>query len=159
MNLSYRAAEIFTRLFFAILAVWVIWLVPATGRAQVVADGVPGRDATLIERENAKPGATDWQLTRIRLDSRDGFRSPWIEGYCSKQSVKPGETIEIMVSTDPPIPLRSLRSLHGIGTPFNNPDSTLKNPLLRLDNPGHYNSRWPQRGEHDPCCVRPFSCT
>lgn len=60
------------------------------------------RDPKLIERENAKPGATDWQLTRVRLDSTMGFRSPWIEGYCSKQSVKPGETIDIMVSTDPP---------------------------------------------------------
>ena len=45
------------------------------------------RDPKLIERENAKPGATDWQLTRVRLDSTMGFRSPWIEGYCSKQSV------------------------------------------------------------------------
>ncbi len=33
---------------------------------------------------------------------KDGFRSPWIEGYCSKQSVKAGEAIDIMVSTDPP---------------------------------------------------------
>ena len=56
-----------------------------------------------IREENAKPGATDWQLTRVRPD-KDGFRSPWIEGYCSKQSVKAGETIEIMVSTDPPRP-------------------------------------------------------
>src|SRR5262249_39151047 len=28
--------------------------------------------------------------------------SPWVEGYCSKQSVKPGDSIDIMVSTDPP---------------------------------------------------------
>ena len=62
----------------------------------------PKRDPTLIQRENAKPGATDWQLTRVRLDKMDGCRSPWIEGYCSRQSVKAGESIEIMVSTDPP---------------------------------------------------------
>ena len=54
-----------------------------------------------IPAENAKPGADDWQLTRVRAD-KDGFRSPWIEGYCSKQSVKAGESIDIMVSTDPP---------------------------------------------------------
>ncbi len=54
-----------------------------------------------IQIENAKPGADDWQLTRVRLDKNLGFRSPWIEGYCSKQSVKPGETIDIMVSTNP----------------------------------------------------------
>jgi hypothetical protein len=56
-----------------------------------------------IQLENAKPGADDWQLTRVRLDSREGTRSPWIEGYCSKQSVAAGETIDIFVSTDPPV--------------------------------------------------------
>lgn len=54
----------------------------------------------LIVAENKKPGTRDWQLTRIRAD-KDGFRSPWIEGYCSKQSVKVGEAIDIMVSTAP----------------------------------------------------------
>ena len=53
----------------------------------------------LIEAENKKQGATDWQLTRVRPD-RDGQRCPSIEGYCSKQSVKAGESIDIMVSTD-----------------------------------------------------------
>src|SRR4051794_15372517 len=54
----------------------------------------------LIRDENRKPGAHDWQLTRVRVD-KDGFRSPWIEGYCSKQSVKAGESIALMVSTEP----------------------------------------------------------
>lgn len=67
------------------------------GRSEVA----PGA-ASLIERENARAGALDWQLTRIRLDSSTGFRSPWIEGYCSKQSVEAGESLEIMASTDPP---------------------------------------------------------
>lgn len=63
-------------------------------------------DATAVEpnriqQENAKPGATDWQLTRVRMDRSDGCRSPAIEGYCSKQSVAAGETIEFMVSTEP----------------------------------------------------------
>src|SRR5262245_42042953 len=51
-------------------------------------------DSNLIRDENRKPGATDWQLTRVRAD-RPGFRSPWIEGYCSRQSAKAGETIDI----------------------------------------------------------------
>jgi hypothetical protein len=55
----------------------------------------------LIRSENQKPGAVDWQLTRVRPDAQK-FRSPWIEGYCSKQSVRAGESIAIMVSTDPP---------------------------------------------------------
>jgi len=59
-----------------------------------------------IVEENQKPGATDWQLTRVRLDKTGGFRSPWIEGYCSRQSVAAGDTIDIMVSTDPPRPFK-----------------------------------------------------
>ncbi|MCL4215818.1 MAG: hypothetical protein KJ052_02255 [Candidatus Hydrogenedentes bacterium] len=54
-----------------------------------------------IVAENALPGSPDWQLTRVRLDN-GGFRSPWIEGYCSRQSVEAGESIDIMVSTNPP---------------------------------------------------------
>ncbi len=58
-------------------------------------------DPDLIKRENQKEGSSDWQLTRIQLDKRDGFRSPKIEGYCSRQSVAAGEPIDIMVSTRP----------------------------------------------------------
>lgn len=61
----------------------------------------PASRPNLIRDENSKPGANDWQLTRVRPD-KDEFRSPWIEGYCSKQSVKAGETIDILVSTNPP---------------------------------------------------------
>ena len=57
--------------------------------------------ANPIPAENRQAGSTDWQLTRVRVDA-DGFRRTWIEGYCSKQSVKAGESIDIMVSTDPP---------------------------------------------------------
>jgi hypothetical protein len=63
----------------------------------------PGDGPSVIRDENAKPGALDWQLTRVRPDG-GGFRSPWIEGYCSKQSVKAGESIDLMISTDPPRP-------------------------------------------------------
>ncbi len=59
-------------------------------------------DRERIRRENALPGSTDWQLTRVRLDSPAGTRSPAIEGFCSKQSVKAGESIDILVSTNPP---------------------------------------------------------
>ncbi len=59
------------------------------------------RAETLVAAENRKQGTTDWQLTRVRPD-RNGFRTPWIEGYCSKQSVRSGESIDIMVSANPP---------------------------------------------------------
>ena len=54
-----------------------------------------------IQAENRHPGSHDWQLTRVRVDG-SGYRSPWIEGYCSRQSVAAGEVIDIMVSTNPP---------------------------------------------------------
>ena len=52
----------------------------------------------LIAAENKKKGSTDWQLTRVKPD-KSAQRAEFIEGYCSKQSVKAGETIDIMVST------------------------------------------------------------
>ncbi len=66
----------------------------------VVSDSFHSARANPIQIENQKAGATDWQLTRVRLDAGQ-FRSTWIEGYCSKQSVKAGESIDIMVSTRP----------------------------------------------------------
>lgn len=60
----------------------------------------------LIRDENAKPGSTDWQLTRVGLEKTGGLRSPWIEGYCSRQSVRSGDSLDIFVSTDPPTPFR-----------------------------------------------------
>ncbi len=56
------------------------------------------RQPDLIRRENSLPGSTDWQLTRVRVNGTK-FRAPDIEGYCSKQSVAAGDTIDIMVST------------------------------------------------------------
>lgn len=56
---------------------------------------------SLITEENAKPGALDWQLTRMRLDKNEGIRTSFIEGYCSRQSVRAGEALDIFVSTKP----------------------------------------------------------
>lgn len=79
---------------------WV-WFVLGGALSACTATAADSSPRDLIRRENAQPGATDWQLTRVRLDSSTGFRSPWIEGYCSRQSVKAGETLDVMVSTDP----------------------------------------------------------
>jgi len=83
-----------------VLTSFAVSFTPDSGLGFESPDG-DGRRPELIRQENRKPGTTDWQLTRVRPD-RDGFRSPWIEGYCSRQSVKPGESLDIMVSTDPP---------------------------------------------------------
>lgn len=60
------------------------------------------RDPERIRRENALPGSRDWQLTRVALQSVNGVRGKYIEGYCSKQSVAAGDALDIFVSTDPP---------------------------------------------------------
>ena len=51
-----------------------------------------------IKRENEREGASDWQLTWVRPE---GYNNPNIEGYCSCQSVKAGESIDVAVSTAP----------------------------------------------------------
>lgn len=58
--------------------------------------------AGVIARENAKAGATDWMLANTRVDPGTRYRCPWIEGYCSRNSVRPGERISFFVSTNPP---------------------------------------------------------
>lgn len=54
----------------------------------------------LIQKENSLPGSIDWQLTRVKVDN-GGCRAVNVEGYCSKQSVRAGESIDIMVSSSP----------------------------------------------------------
>src|SRR4051812_35428254 len=75
----------------------------ATGLPESARGAVAKERANVIAQENAKPGTRDWQLTRVRLDKQAGFRSPDIEGYCSHQSVKAGESIELFVSTKRPV--------------------------------------------------------
>src|ERR1051326_1843528 len=58
-------------------------------------------DAGLIQRENRRAGALDWQLTNVRLEKPGGFRAPDIEGYCSRQSIEAGDTLNVMVSAQP----------------------------------------------------------
>src|SRR5215204_2595335 len=62
------------------------------------------RQADLIRKENAKPGTRDWMLTKTRIDPATKYRCPWVEGYCSRTSVRAGEQISFFVSTDPPSP-------------------------------------------------------
>jgi hypothetical protein len=65
--------------------------------------GAAARTATpsLIADENRRPGALDWQLARVRLNKAQGTRAPAVEGYCSKQSVLAGESLDFFVSTTP----------------------------------------------------------
>ena len=57
-----------------------------------------------IAAENEKPGTTDWMLTHTRVDPETQYRCPWIEGYCSRTSVRSGDSLAVMVGTNPPSP-------------------------------------------------------
>ncbi|QDU78897.1 hypothetical protein Pla110_06010 [Polystyrenella longa] len=72
-----------------------------------------------ITRENAHQGTTDWQLTFVRTDRAENRRSKLIEGYCSEQRVRPGETIDFFVNasekTDVTIDLYRMGYYQGTG--------------------------------------------
>jgi len=59
---------------------------PANGAAEG-----PG----IIAAENALPGTSDWMLTKCEVDPETKYRSPWIEGFASRTSVRAGESIQL----------------------------------------------------------------
>ncbi|MFQ5982479.1 MAG: N,N-dimethylformamidase beta subunit family domain-containing protein [Woeseiaceae bacterium] len=66
------------------------------------ADGPRSRlSSDLVRKENQRPGTRDWLLSRTRIDPETRYRSPAIEGFCSRTSVRPGQTLEFHVSTNP----------------------------------------------------------
>lgn len=62
------------------------------------------RTSERIAAENQLPGTRDWLLTNTRVEPATKYRSPWIEGFASRQSVRAGETLSLFVSTNPPSP-------------------------------------------------------
>src|SRR5262249_28674089 len=93
----------------------------AAGAAAALGAAAPPRpDRDRIRNENAQPGPTDRQLTYTRVDPKTRFRSPLIEGYAARASVRPGQAIDFFVSTNPPSPVvrpLSPRLLPGQGRP------------------------------------------
>ena len=59
------------------------------------------RRREVIARENQKAGTRDWLLSQTRVDAKSRYRCPWIEGYCGRTSVRSGEALPILVSTNP----------------------------------------------------------
>ena len=82
--------------FFIVVAVLGVALI-----LNLLAAALPAATSDLIRTENSKAG-TDWQLTNVKLDGRNQFRTRLIEGYCSRQSIAAGQTLQIMVSANPP---------------------------------------------------------
>jgi hypothetical protein len=69
-------------------------------RAGVASPAEPDR----IRHENELPGTRNWMATHVHIDPKTKYRSPWMEGFISRTSVRPGETITLHVSTNPPSP-------------------------------------------------------
>ncbi|MHC4718125.1 MAG: N,N-dimethylformamidase beta subunit family domain-containing protein, partial [Planctomycetota bacterium] len=67
--------------------------------------GTPGEPANVIVAENRHKGTRDWILRNPKVPGAKRYfgdvRSPRIEGYGSRISVRAGEQIEFFVSTDP----------------------------------------------------------
>ncbi|MFO1460989.1 MAG: DUF6605 domain-containing protein [Verrucomicrobiota bacterium] len=79
-------------------------LAAATGTAALAGctTGSPGaKHANPITLENAHPGTRDWMLTHTQVDPATRWRCPWIEGFCSRTSVRAGDELTIFVSTNP----------------------------------------------------------
>jgi hypothetical protein len=70
----------------------------ALGAGATLASAAP----PVVTEENSKPGDRNWQLTYAKFDARQKFRSPFIEGYCDRVSVRAGETIRFFLSTNEP---------------------------------------------------------
>lgn len=59
-----------------------------------------------IQVENAKPGSTDWLLTKVKRHDDEIYELGWkrrrgVEAYTSHTSIKAGETLNVHVSTHP----------------------------------------------------------
>ncbi len=76
----------------------------AAASAAALLPRVIAAEPNAIVLENARPGTRDWMLTKTRIDPATKYRCPWMEGYCSRTSVRAGETITFHASTNPPSP-------------------------------------------------------
>lgn len=72
----------------------------ATGDVRFALSDSP-RTKHAIAAENQRPGTTEWQLDKTKIDPGTKYRCPWIEGYCSHTSIRAGETLKIFASTHP----------------------------------------------------------
>jgi hypothetical protein len=83
-------------------------LSPHGGPAAATA-AAAARSCNPTAAENERLGSGDWQLTRVGTHRSDGtsggIRSAKVEGFCGAQSVRPSQTIDVMVSADPPAPV------------------------------------------------------
>jgi hypothetical protein len=83
---------------------------PQLNRRELLAIGAGAAFASVasadVKEENSKSGDTDWQLTYAKFDAKEKYRSPFIEGYCDRTSVRAGETIRFFLSANEPSKVR-----------------------------------------------------
>src|SRR5690242_16408563 len=79
-------------------------LASCTSPTQPQSTSAPPRNLNLIPTENRKTGDKSWLLNNTRIDPKTRYRSPAIEGYCSRASVRAGDSLDLMISTNPPSP-------------------------------------------------------
>ena len=94
MRMKNHSARTAWLLAVAVAAIW------ASGSGNAAAQPNP------IQIENAKPGSSDWLLTRIARHDDEIYELGWhrrkgVEAYASHTSVKAGETLQVHVSTYP----------------------------------------------------------
>lgn len=75
-------------------------------RVDLLSADEPARTSDLIQRENERPGTRAWMLDKTGIDPQTKYRCPRIEGYCSRTSLRAGETLTFHVSTNPATPFR-----------------------------------------------------
>jgi hypothetical protein len=74
----------------------------ASGAASAAVGNRPAeRQPDLIRSENERRGTRDWILDKTQVDPATKYRCPWIEGFCSRTSLRAGEEIAFHVSTNP----------------------------------------------------------
>src|SRR5688500_11298747 len=76
------------------------------GVVSVAAAGAAAAQTNPIQVENAKPGSTDWLLTRVARHDDEIYELGWqrrrgIEAYASHTSIKAGQRLDVHVSTYP----------------------------------------------------------
>ena len=83
----------------------IVLAIVAFAPTQAQQSSAPAR-SKIIDAENARPGTTDWILTKVIREKGETYQNGWnrrkaIEGYVSHTSIKAGETLKVYVSTDP----------------------------------------------------------
>ena len=122
-----------------------------TGARTLPAAPSARRQPDLIKTENAKAGES-FQLTRMRPDNAKSYRTSLIEGYCSRQSVKAGEKLDIFVSTKPvakfTIEIFRMGYYQGRGARFMQKLGPFQGQSQPVPQPGEKNYRVKVRLEH-----------